>query len=125
MDIRTMETPKKIDDERSTWDNVRERAEPVPIDYTSNKGAGKFYKSGNWEEAPGPGVPTTRTYYCESYDPQYGYWMAEVDPVTFREFPGRRVTNVSGRAIGRTYHQLNIDLWLGDPANRVDLVGGA
>jgi len=39
-----------------------------------------------------------KTYLCESYDPTCGYWMTAVD--------GSRRTNVSERAIGRTYHRI-------------------
>ena len=36
-------------------------------------------------------------YYCDSYDPAIGYWMARVD--------GTRRANVSERVIGRTYRK--------------------
>jgi hypothetical protein len=38
------------------------------------------------------------TYYCESYDPSIGYQMNATD--------GSRRTNVSERAIGRTFHDV-------------------
>lgn len=39
-----------------------------------------------------------RTYLCFAYDPRQGFWMRAVDAGAPRE------TNVSERAIGRTYH---------------------
>ena len=41
-----------------------------------------------------------RTYLCFGYDPRHGFWMRSVDGGETRQ------TNVSERAIGRTYHQL-------------------
>lgn len=40
-----------------------------------------------------------RVYYCDSYDPRRGYWMTPEDNHADR-------TNVSERAIGRTFHQI-------------------
>jgi hypothetical protein len=36
-------------------------------------------------------------YYCDSYDPQCGFWMTKIGRETERR-------NVSERAIGRTFH---------------------
>lgn len=38
-------------------------------------------------------------YYCDSYDPNRGFWMTNVEDETDRR-------NVSERAIGRTYHRV-------------------
>jgi hypothetical protein len=43
-------------------------------------------------------------YHCDSYDPSCGYWMTPV--TTSEENPNPQRTNVSERAIGRTYHRL-------------------
>jgi hypothetical protein len=40
----------------------------------------------------------SRTYLCDSYDPEIGYWMTNVADPTDRR-------NVSERAIGRTFHK--------------------
>jgi hypothetical protein len=42
----------------------------------------------------------SKVYYCDSYDPSCGYWMTNVDDPTDR-------TNVSERAIGRTFHEVS------------------
>jgi hypothetical protein len=48
-------------------------------------------------------------YYCDSYDPAQGFWMTplydQYDAVLKRPVPR---TNVSERAIGRTFH----DVWI-------------
>lgn len=41
--------------------------------------------------------PGGAIWYCDSYDPRMGYWMTRCDD------PSRR-TNVSERAIGRSFH---------------------
>ena len=38
-------------------------------------------------------------YYCDSYDPDCGYWMTNINEMLDRR-------NVSERAIGRTYHEV-------------------
>lgn len=43
-----------------------------------------------------------KRYFCDSYDPRIGYWMTEVGN------PDNR-TNVSERAIGRTFHIIHRD----------------
>jgi len=40
-------------------------------------------------------------YYCESHDPQLGFWMLNVDDPSDRR-------NVSERAIGNTYHPVRM-----------------
>lgn len=41
-----------------------------------------------------------KVYFCDSYDPQIGFWMTNIEmPIVDRR-------NVSERAIGRTYHQI-------------------
>lgn len=40
-----------------------------------------------------------RVYECFAYDPRQGFWMRTVDKGEFRQ------TNVSERAIGRTFHE--------------------
>lgn len=43
-----------------------------------------------------------RTYLCTGYDPRSGFWMRTVDD-------GKpRITNVSERAINRTYHEVRL-----------------
>lgn len=44
-------------------------------------------------------------YYCDSWVENMGYWMTEVDKTTQHIVPGGRRTNVSERAIGRTFHR--------------------
>lgn len=39
------------------------------------------------------------TYFCDSYDPNLGFWMTNVDDPEDRR-------NVSERAINRTYHNV-------------------
>lgn len=46
-----------------------------------------------------------KDYLCESWVENMGYWMAEVDTKQ-RIIPDGRRTNVSERAIGRTYHPI-------------------
>lgn len=45
-------------------------------------------------------------YYCDSSDPSMGYWMT---PLLGSEDVKR--TNVSERAIGRTYHKIRPELY--------------
>ncbi len=45
-------------------------------------------------------------YFCESYDPSCGYWMNSVNECNGE--PPRR-TNVSERAIHRTFHMVPRD----------------
>lgn len=40
---------------------------------------------------------STQVYFCDSYDPEIGYWLTNVNDPEDRK-------NVSERAIGRTYH---------------------
>ena len=40
-------------------------------------------------------------YYCDSYDPSCGYWMTPV-----KDDGEHKRTNVSERAIGRTFHEV-------------------
>jgi hypothetical protein len=40
----------------------------------------------------------TAVYFCESHDPNHGYWLRQVDN------PEHRI-NISERAIGRTYYE--------------------
>ncbi len=57
-------------------------------------------------EANGPA-----RFYCDSYDPQIGYWMTRVDAP--REHWGDQHSewrrNVSERAINRTYHRVYVE----------------
>ncbi len=49
-----------------------------------------------------------RTYECLSYNPKSGFWMyARADA----ENPASRLTNVSERAIGRTFHKVRNTDW--------------
>jgi hypothetical protein len=49
-------------------------------------------------------------YWCDSYDPHCGFWMtpAREGDTTFSDQPTTR-TNVSERAIGRTFHRIYRD----------------
>lgn len=42
-------------------------------------------------------------YFCDSYDPDIGFWMTRVDAPEGVE---PRRANVSERAIGRSYHRI-------------------
>ncbi len=44
-------------------------------------------------------------YWCDSWVENMGFWMTEVDKDTQRIVPEGRRTNVSERAIGRTFHR--------------------
>lgn len=50
-------------------------------------------------------------FYCESYDPECGYWMTRADapPEHLADVFGEWRNNVSERAIGRTFHQIHDD----------------
>jgi hypothetical protein len=52
---------------------------------------------GNYFKAHGKGFVGTDVYYCDSYDPSQGFWMTSLTDPEHR-------TNVSERAIGRTFH---------------------
>lgn len=41
-----------------------------------------------------------KNYYCDSYDPSCGFWMTAKDDPKIRR-------NVSERAIGRTFHEID------------------
>lgn len=43
-------------------------------------------------------------YFCDSYDPACGFWMTRWDFSGANTWPQR--TNVSERAIGRTFHEV-------------------
>lgn len=43
-----------------------------------------------------------RVYVCDGYDPRHGFWMTSVDRLESRS------TNVSERAIDRTFHRLEL-----------------
>lgn len=46
-----------------------------------------------------------KMYLCDSWEDRAGFWMTEVDRNTLVVVPGGRRTNVSERAIGRTFHR--------------------
>jgi hypothetical protein len=68
---------------------------PYPTGYTPTSWVlsvvGKTYHSG------GDGL----TYVCTGYNPRWGFWMAWQG-----EAAESRITNVSERAIGRTFHEV-------------------
>lgn len=43
-------------------------------------------------------------YYCDSYDRRIGFWMTKLDAAGSLT---KERTNVSERAIGRTYHRID------------------
>lgn len=43
-------------------------------------------------------------YFCDSHVPNMGFWMTSLSEVGHR-------TNVSGNAIGRTFHEIMDDRW--------------
>ncbi len=51
----------------------------------------------------GPGGNSTRVWVCFGYDPRNGFWMRTVD-----DRGPTRETNISGRAIDRTWHRLHM-----------------
>lgn len=60
----------------------------TPLTHPDHPVVGRFFKF--WP----------RVYFCDSYDPAIGYWMTNVaDPSDRR--------NVSERAIGRTFHEID------------------
>lgn len=59
----------------------------APVTHANHPVVGHYFR--NWEG---------KIYFCDSYDPQLGYWMTDVLDHCHRR-------NVSERAIGRTYHE--------------------
>jgi len=60
---------------------------------------GGQYRAPRWDTGPdGVAKDDTVTYTCDGYDPRSGFWM--VDPRDGYQ------TNVSERAIDRTYHRV-------------------
>lgn len=53
---------------------------------------------GHYFSAPNFSGPSPAVYYCDSYDPRCGFWMTDIAT--------QERTNVSERAIGRTFHRI-------------------
>lgn len=77
--------------------------QPVPYDGSDvydpstwvREVVGQRYTSGNW----GSDAPRHIVWVCFAYDPRHGFWMRRVDDHT-------KTTNISGRAIDRTFHRV-------------------
>lgn len=78
------------------------RAVKTPTTHPDHPTVGHHFSGVNWRRN------RTEVYFCDSYDPQIGYWMTNVyDPADRK--------NVSERAIERTFHHVEEreDHWRG------------
>lgn len=77
----------------------REQREMMPSDHPDHDTIGRYFISG-----------VGGIYWCDSYDPAIGFWMtpARDGDTTWSDLPTKR-TNVSERAIGRTFHRIYRD----------------
>ena len=62
----------------------------TPATHPKHHTVGHHYAGTNWSRV------RTEIYYCDSYDPQQGFWMTNVNDPADRK-------NVSERAIDRTF----------------------
>ena len=71
----------------------------TPDTHPNDDVIGQMFKSGR----------DGHTYYCDSYDPRRGYWMTRIDapPENRADDDTMWRTNVSERAINRTYHRIH------------------
>lgn len=76
-----------------------EKRDLLPPAYPNDEVIGRYFISG-----------CGAIYYCDSYDPNQGYWMtpAREGDTSWCRQPATR-TNVSERAIGGTFHRIYRD----------------
>lgn len=74
---------------------------------------GGLYTCGRWGAPSNPGDTILILTEVFGYDPRAGFWIREVDPDTKAPIPNGYFSNISERAIDRTYHR-----WDGRPLKR-------